>query len=35
LTPRAATFRQRLAFLYREVSADGLQIPPLEVAIVP
>jgi len=27
------TVRQRLTFLYRELSPDTLQIPPLEVEI--
>ena len=35
LAPRTPVLRQRLTFLYREVSPDALQIPPLEVAIAP
>jgi hypothetical protein len=31
--PQKDGVRQRLTFLYREVSTDTLQIPPLEVEI--
>ena len=33
LAPRTPVFSQRLTFLYREVSSDALQIPPLGVEI--